>query len=74
MTADQLRDAAIEIFGERGWTSSLSGALGVERTQVWRYLNGRTPVPGPVRACMTAWLSAHRRDGFVPPPLDEAEE
>ena len=73
MTADQLREAAIEIFGERGWTSSLSGALGVERTQVWRYLNGRTPVPGPVRACVACWLANFRRDGTVPAPLEEVE-
>ncbi|TDR94599.1 helix-turn-helix domain-containing protein [Enterovirga rhinocerotis] len=71
MTADGLRAAAIEIWGERGWTSSLSAALGVERTQVWRYLNGRTPVPGPVRAAVTCWLACYRRDGTRPPPQTE---
>ena len=29
----------------------------MDRTQVWRYLNGRTHVPGPVAAAVAwAWL------------------
>lgn len=72
MTGDRLREAAIEIWGERGWTSALASALGVERTQIWRYLNARTPVPGPVAAAVGCWLAAFRRDGAKPPETPDA--
>lgn len=57
MTGDELKDAAVKLFGERGWVASLAEGLGVDRTQVWRYVNGRTPVPGPVAAAVECWLS-----------------
>jgi len=56
MTPDELRSAAIQLFGEKGFVSKLAKQLGVERTQVWRYLNGRTDVPGPVEAAVKCWL------------------
>lgn len=45
MTPNELKDAAIKLFGERGYSLRLAEFLGMERTQVWRYLNGRLPVP-----------------------------
>jgi hypothetical protein len=45
MTPSELKNAAIKLFGERGYSMRLAEFLGMERTQVWRYLNGRLPVP-----------------------------
>jgi hypothetical protein len=56
MTGQELKAAAIKLFGERGWVSSLAEHLGVDRTQVWRYVNGRVDVPGPVAAAVQCWL------------------
>lgn len=56
MTADELRAAAIRIFGEKGYTAQLATRLRVNRVQVWRYLSGKVEVPGPVEAAVRGWL------------------
>lgn len=66
MRPDELKEIAIEIWGERGFVSSLASALGVDRSQVWRYLNGKTEVPGPVAAAATCWIKSFRKDGSKP--------
>lgn len=61
MTGDELKEAAIKLFGERGWQSALSSRLGIDRTQVWRYVsNGK--VPGPVAAAVNCWLRSGAPD------------
>jgi len=61
MTGEELKAAAIRLFGERGWQSALASALGIDRTQVWRYVTtGR--VPNPVAAAVQCWL-----DNGLPP-------
>lgn len=55
MTGDQLREAGIRLFGERGWQSSLASALGMERTQIWRYVTNNS-VPGPVGVAVTLMI------------------
>ena len=57
MTGEELKAAAIKLFGERGWQSALSSRLGVDRTQVWRYVTN-DKVPGPVAAAVACWLRA----------------
>lgn len=57
MTGEELKAAAIKLFGERGWQSSLAKELGVDRTQIWRYVTNDS-VPGPVDAAVTCWLKA----------------
>jgi hypothetical protein len=52
MTPDELRITAIRIWSERGYSVALARFLRMERTQVWRYLSGRTPIPGPVEAAI----------------------
>lgn len=59
MSGDELKLAAIELFGERGWQSALSARLGIDRTQVWRYVNNNR-VPGPVSAAVQCWLERKR--------------
>lgn len=57
MTGDELKEAAIKLFGERGWQSALAERLGVDRTQIWRYVSNNK-VPGPVAAAVSCWLRA----------------
>lgn len=69
MTAEELRRAAITLFGERGWMSRLAEALGVDRSTVSRWFAG-LPVPGPVAAAVSAWLLLYRLTGRTPGQLD----
>jgi len=65
MTAEELRQAAIFLFGERGWMSRLSEALGVDRSSVSRWFAG-LPVPGPAAAAVRAWLKLYEITGEMP--------
>ena len=56
MTGKELREAAIRLYGDRGWQSMLASDLGIDRTQVWRYVNNNR-VPGPVAAAVECWIS-----------------
>lgn len=60
MTGDELRTAAIEIFGTKGWRDKTCQYLGISRTQLWRYLKKKEPFVGPVRAAMVSALRLHR--------------
>ncbi len=60
MTANELRDASIELFGSRGWVTDLATRLKVDRTTIFRYVHGQLPIPGPVEAAVTCWLEVHR--------------
>lgn len=55
MSGDELKEAGIRLFGERGWQSALAARLGVDRTQIWRYVSN-DKVPGPVAAAVNCWL------------------
>jgi hypothetical protein len=59
MTAEELRRAAIALFGERGWMSRLAEALEIDRSTVSRWFGG-LPVPGPAAAAVKAWLELRR--------------
>jgi hypothetical protein len=65
LTAEELRQAAIALFGERGWMSRLAEALGVDRSTVSRWFAG-LPIPGPVAAAMAAWTRLHDLTGETP--------
>jgi transcriptional regulator with XRE-family HTH domain len=73
MTAEELRVAAIALFGERGWMSRLAEALGVDRSTVSRWFAG-LPVPGPAAAAVSAMLELRRLKAQIasligaPPP------
>ena len=66
MTADELKNAAIEIFGPRGWTTDLADRLKVDRTTVYRYAQGQVAIPGPVDAAVSCWLAVFRSSGKRP--------
>ena len=72
MTPEVLRQAAITLFGERGWMSRLSEALGVDRSSVSRWFAG-LPVPGPVAAAVEAWLILHELTGLRPDELHKLD-
>jgi len=70
MDPETLRQAAILLFGERGWQSRLSEALGVDRSSVSRWFAG-LPVPGPVAAAVRAWLKLYELTGEKPFEIDD---
>lgn len=55
MSGDEMIKAAVALFGERGHITALASALGVDRTQVWRWAKLRE-IPGPAAAAITCWL------------------
>ena len=69
MTAEQLRQAAILLFGERGWMSRLAEALDVDRSTVSRWFAG-LPIPGPVAAALRSWLLLYEMTGKTPGDMD----
>ena len=70
MDPETLRQAAILLFGERGWQSRLSEALGVDRSSVSRWFAG-LPVPGPVASAVRAWLKLYELTGEKPFEIDD---
>lgn len=64
MTAEELRAAAIALFGERGWMSRLAEVLGVDRSTVSRWFGG-LPVPGPAAAAVNAMVELHELKAHI---------
>lgn len=52
MSGQELKDAAIRLYGKHGWQSSLAAALHVDVSSVRRWTSGAVPVPGPVAAAV----------------------
>ena len=73
MTPEALRQAAIALFGEKGWMSRLSEHLGVDRSSVSRWFAG-LPVPGPVAVAVTGWLRLYKLTGLRPDELGRLDE
>lgn len=48
VTGDELKAAAIRLYGKRGWQLGLATALTVDVSSVRRWASGQIPVPGPV--------------------------
>lgn len=71
MTPEELRQAAILLFGERGWMSRLAEGLDVDRSTVSRWFAG-LPIPGPVAAAIRGWVLLYRLTGRTPEQLDVA--
>lgn len=69
MTAEELRRAAIHLFGERGWMSRLAEALDVDRSTVSRWFGGLA-IPGPVAAAVHSWLLLYKITGQRPDHLN----
>ncbi len=72
MSPEALRQAAITLFGDRGWMSRLAETLGVDRSSVSRWFAG-LPVPGPVAAAVEAWLLIYRLTGLRPGEYDQLD-
>lgn len=60
MTPAELKIAAIKLYGENGYAKALARDLKIDYSNVWRYLNGRTPIPGPVEGAVKCWVRAMR--------------
>lgn len=52
MNGNELKAAAIRLYGERGWQTSLAAALNVDTSSIRRWVSGSVPVPGPVEAAV----------------------
>lgn len=70
MTPRQAQLIAKELWGKAPG-SKMAAALGVHRSQAWRYLRGVTAVPGPVSAALRGWQRAYRESGTPPPAEPE---
>lgn len=53
---NELKDAAIKLYGHKHWLVRLAADLGSNRSSVWRWANGHQPVPGPVAAAVSCWM------------------
>lgn len=59
MTPDQLREAGIQITGERWhWKPRLADLLGVTPRQVYRWMSGETPISERVELAIKALQEA----------------
>ncbi len=56
MTPEELRNACVILYGERGWQTRLSDALGVDGSTVRRWVSGAVPIPGPAVAAVRCFL------------------
>ena len=72
MTPEALRQAAITLFGERGWMCRLAESPGVDRSSVSRWFAG-LPAPGPVVAAVEAWLMLYKLTGLRPDELERLD-
>lgn len=52
MSGQELKEAAIRLYGDRGWQSRLAEALDVDTSSIRRWVGGQVPVPGPVAAAV----------------------
>lgn len=56
MQPQELRAAAVALYGDRGWQSRLADALGVDGSTVRRWLSGAVPVPNPAAVAVRLLL------------------
>lgn len=52
MSGDDLKAAAVRLYGSHGWQTKLADALQVDTSSIRRWTSGQIPVPGPVAAAM----------------------
>lgn len=57
MQPQELRQAAVVLYGDRGWQSQLAEALGVDGSTVRRWLSGAVPVPNPAAVAVRLLLA-----------------
>lgn len=61
MTGQELKEAAIRLYGERGWQARLAEALERDVSSVRRWTSGQIPVPTPVALAVKAFKKPKRR-------------
>lgn len=65
MTPEELRSAAVALFGPRGWMTDLAACLRVDRSTVHRWMNSGS-IPGPVEAAVSCWMDRFKSSGEKP--------
>ena len=63
MKPPELREAGLELYGERGWQTRLAEALQVDGSTVRRWISGAVSIPGPAAAAVRCFLREKRRNG-----------
>lgn len=66
MSPDELKEAAIELFGSYGWRRKLHEWLEVDVATVGRWRSGEVAVPGPVRRAIEEALVNKRARRTAP--------
>lgn len=62
MQADELREICLELYGNYGWQTRLSEALGVDGSTVRRWVSGAVPIPNPVAAAVRCLLERKKAE------------
>ncbi len=52
ITGEEIKAAAMRLYGSRGWQTKLALALHVDTSTVRRWTTGQIPVPGPAAAAV----------------------
>lgn len=52
MTIEELRQAAVKLYGHYGWQMRLAEVLKVDPSSVRRWVSGAVPIPGPVEVAV----------------------
>ena len=66
VTSDELRRAGTKLFGDK-WIGKLASAIGYERSQVHRFLSGRSDIPVSVELAIRL-LMIEKRGGLLAAP------
>lgn len=61
MNANELKQAAVDLYGSRGWQTRLAEALGVDVSSVRRWTSGQVTVPGPVSAAVRCFQASREK-------------
>lgn len=58
MAGEDLREAAILLFGRRRWQAALAAALRVDTSTIRRWVSGAVAITGPAQAAVELMLQA----------------
>lgn len=70
--AESFRLSLLVVFGEKpGWQSRAADAIGLNRSNISRYLNAQVPPPGPLQELLEIWKTGQRTQ--APRPMTPEE-
>jgi hypothetical protein len=66
MSAQDLKDARVQLYGGHGWQTRAAVALGVDASTIRRWTGGQITVPGPVEAAVNCFMREAARKPETP--------